>query len=301
VAAEAQGLQGAEARILDRGYQHYAGTRHGPGVSFWAIMSGTMKRSLGFKRPGSAKILPFALVLLSMTPAIIALGIRVIIPANNLRSRPLDQLVLYPDYLQLLSTELLLMAALAAPEALCPDRRQRVLSLYYASPVRPLLYLLAQAAAVLAVMLLITLLPPLFLWAGNVGLADSPGAYLKDHLDVAFRLVACGVLLAAFYGGIGLAVSSLTERKGYAAGAIVGGSFILAAATSIIRNRVHDAWAKYAVLLDPINLPRRAFRWILGSPVRDIGINNWLYLIAMLVVIVLAFAVVVRSYRSLDF
>jgi len=94
------------------------------------------------------------------------------------------------------------MAALAAPEALCPDRRQRVLSLYYASPVRPLLYLLAQVAAVTVVMLLITLVPPLFLWAGNVGLAESPGAYFKDHAHTALRIAASGVDPAAPTGSI---------------------------------------------------------------------------------------------------
>ncbi|HZU78055.1 MAG TPA: ABC transporter permease [Dehalococcoidia bacterium] len=289
------------ARIIDRGYQHYAGPRHGVGASLVAIAAGTMKRSLGFKRPTTAKILPFAIVLLAMAPALIALGVRMIFPVNDFRGRALDNLVPYTNYLSLLSTELLLMTALSAPEALCPDRRQRVLSLYYASPVRPLLYLLAQAVAVAIVMLLITLVPLLFLWSGNVLLADSPGAYLKDHVHDALSILGAGFLLAGFYAGVGLAVSSLTERRAYAAGSIIGGAFILAAITSIVRERVHASWAPYAVLLDPINLPRRAMRWIFGRPDLGIGIHNWVYVAAMLVITLLAFGLVVRAYRSLDF
>jgi ABC-2 type transport system permease protein len=300
--ADGAGLQAGGARIVDRGYQHYDGERHGVGASLLAIAIGTIKRSLGFKRPGSAKILPFILILLAMAPAIIVLGIRVILPvnANVFRRTSPDQLFRYQAYLTLIGTELVLMAALAAPEALCPDRRQRVLSLYYASPISPLLYLLAQAAAVTLVMLLMTVVPPLTLWAGNVGLADSPGAYFRDHADQALRIIGAGSLMAVFYAGLGLAVSSFTERKGYAAGTIIGGAYILAPATSIVRTAVKAGWAKYAVLADPINLPRRAMVWIVGTPERN-GIANWLYVAVALAVAVLAFALVVRVYRALDF
>src|SRR5579885_2032858 len=164
------------ARIVDRGYQHYGGERRGVASALRAIAFGTVKRSLGFKRPGSAKVFPFLLAA-AFLPFIIVTGLRLLIGDSFSRRVPADQIWPYQRYFTWLGLTVLLLASLAASEALCPDRRQRVLSLYYASPVPPLLYLFGQALAVTTVLMLVALLPPLLLWAANVGLAQDPGVY----------------------------------------------------------------------------------------------------------------------------
>ena len=57
-------------------------------------------------------------------------------------------LITYGDYTFIIGSALALFAALVAPEALCPDRRSRVLSLYLASPLTRMTYLLSKAASV---------------------------------------------------------------------------------------------------------------------------------------------------------
>ncbi len=289
------------ARIVDRGYQHYTGERRGIAWSVLAITTGSMRRSLGFKRPGSAKVLPFLLVLFAFFPGIAVVGFRVLFPVRVLRrvAAP-DQFFTYNSYFIFLRLVVLLLAALAAAEALCPDRRQRVLSLYYASPIRPLLYLLGQVLAVAAVLLLVALLPPLLLWVANVGLADDSLPYLRDHLDQAVRILATGSLLALLYAALGLAVASFTDRRAYAAGTLLGGALVISAAAGIVRGVTKERWAEYTGLIDPLYLPTRLTRWIFGLNLQS-GVQGYLFLLAALVMIIIALAVIVRSYRGVRF
>ncbi|MHB8574412.1 MAG: ABC transporter permease [Dehalococcoidia bacterium] len=288
-------------RIVDRGYQHYDGPRHGPAVSVQAIALGTMRRGLGFKRPGSAKILPFLLIIAAIVPGVVAVGIRMLFPDRVLRrlSSP-DQLLKYPAYFALLSVLILVLAALTAPEALCPDRRQRVLSLYYASPIRPALYLLGQVLAIVAVLLLITLIPPLLLWVANVGLDNDSLGYAKDHVDQLLRIIASGVVLAVFNAALGLAVASATDRKAYAAGTLLGGTLLLSSIARIVRGAVHAEWANYTPLLDPVALPIRVMRWIFGLT-SEPNLSGWLSLAAVAVIVGICMAAVLRVYRRVSF
>jgi len=288
------------ARIVDRGYQHYDGERQGATAAVRAIALGTMRRSLGFKRPGSAKILPFLLVIAAYLPFIVVVGLRLLIGDRVARNLAPDQLWPYERYFGWLGLSILLLAALAAPEALCPDRRQRVLSLYYASPVRPLLYLLGQAIAVTAVLLLVAMLPPLMLWVANVGLAADPAAYLKDHAWQAPRIIAGGATLALFDAMLGLAIASFTERKGYAAGALIGGAVVASVVAGIVSNSVTSSGAKYATLINPFALPANSARWFLQAAMEK-NVPGLAYFAVTVAVTIACAALTVRSYRKLEF
>jgi ABC-2 type transport system permease protein len=289
------------ARIVDRGYQHYTGERRGPGWAVLAIATGTMRRSLGFKRPGLAKLLPFLIVGFAFFPGLAVIGFRVLFTGRLPRGvLSADRIFPYDNYLNWLHLVVLVLAALAAAEALCPDRRQRVLSLYYASPIRPILYLFGQVVAVVVLLLLVSVLPPLILWAANVGLADAPLSYLTSHLDQLLRIIAAGTLIACLYAALALAVASFTERRAYAAGALLGGSLAVSAVAGIIRGTIKDRWAQYPGLVDPLFLPARTTRWFFGLSLQS-RISGWLYLAAAFATIAVACFAVVRSYRSVRF
>lgn len=294
-------LAAGGARIVDRGYQHYEGERHGAGRSVLAITTGTMRRALGFKRPASAKVLPVLLVIGSFLPAIAVIIFRVLFPTRVLRrlTSP-DQLWPYPRYFGWLELIVVVLAALAASEALCPDRRQRVLSLYYASPISPMLYLVGQMIAVATVLLLVALAPVFLLWAANVGLADDSVSYFRGHADQALRILAAGAIVATVNAALALAVSAYTERKAYAAAALIGGILAVSGVAGIIRGAVRAGWSQYSILFDPLLTPPHVAQWLFGQRLEP-GISGWLYLVAALLMATGGALATVRAYRAVSF
>jgi ABC-2 type transport system permease protein len=132
--------------------------------------------------------------------------------------RTRDFIPSYPQYYGFISAAIVLFVVFSAPEALCPDRRFRALSLYLASPLTRDTYLLAKAAAVGTVLTLVTTGPLLLLLAGYVLQSHGPHGPLGVLIEVV-RILGAGLTMAAFYTAFSLAVSSLTDRKGLATGA----------------------------------------------------------------------------------
>jgi ABC-2 type transport system permease protein len=293
---------GDGARILDRGYQHYGGQRRGPLWAMRAIALGTMQRSIGFRRPTSAKVFPIILILGCFAPALIVLGIRLLAGASAFSKRTvaIDQIVPLYTYFSLISTLVMVLAALAASEALCPDRRQRVLSLYYASPVTPRMYLAARVAGVTLVLGMVTILPPLLLWTGNTLLDDSPWTYLSGHLGQLFALLGAGAIMALFDASIGCAVAGFTERKTYAAGALLGGAIVLTAASAFISDAVHGGWAKYTQLIAPLRVPMGVSNWFFAHSAEQ-RVDGAYFLAAAIIITLCALVVLWRTYAKVRF
>ena len=294
---------GGGARILDRGYQHYDGARRGPFFAMRAIALGTMQRSIGFRRPTSAKIFPIILILGCFAPALIVLGVRLLVgsQAFSRRTVPIDQIVPLYTYFRLIATLVLVLAALSASEALCPDRRQRVLPLYYASPVTPSMYLLARVAGVALVLGMVTILPPLLLWVGNTLLDNSPLTYAAGHLGQLFALLGAGAILALFDAALGCAVAGFTERKTYAAGALLGGAIVLTAASGAISGAVHGGWARYALLVAPLRVPVGVANWFFARGGEDRSVAGVYFLLAAIVITLAALATLWRTYAKVRF
>ena len=133
---------------------------------------------------------------------------------------------------------------MTTPELLCPDRRDRVLTLYFSTALTRGQYVFGKVLAAIVPLLVLTLVPMWFLYAGNVLFAVHPVGYVQDHAADALRITVGGIALAAWFGLVGLAVASLTGRRAFAVGGylalitvptIIGGS--LASATGTIQAR----------------------------------------------------------------
>ncbi len=111
---------------------------------------------------------------------------------------------------------------MATPELLCPDRRDRVLDLYLATAVSRTEYVLGKFLAAVVPILCLTFVPQFTLFAGNAIFDDDAFGYVQDNIEVLPRIVAVGLLLALYYALIGLAVSSLTDRRPFAVGGFLG-------------------------------------------------------------------------------
>ena len=215
------------ARIHDRGYRGFAGARLGPGSSTATLYRHTLYRVLGIQRGARAKILPILTLAFAYLPAIAFIGIAAFLPKKIARST----LPGYADYYGFVTAAIVVFVAFVAPEALCPDRRSRMLGLYLASPLTRARYVIAKIAAVATVVLGVTLGPPLLLAVAYS--LEGFGPSFSDLVLLLLRVGAAGLALGAFYTTFSLGASSLTDRRGFASTGIILSIILSGAATGI--------------------------------------------------------------------
>jgi ABC-2 type transport system permease protein len=199
------------ARIYDVGYRSYDGPRRPPWWAVATVCLHAIQRVLGLRRPFRHKILPALAIIIAFLPAIVTIVVAVMIEDVLTVG---DDLVTYGDYYFFIASAIGLFAAFVAPEALCTDRRTGMLGLDLAGPLDRGRYLLAKAGAVLGVMLLMTLAPPLFLMIAYA--VEGLGPSGSDLPLLALRIVATGLSVAALFTAVGLGAASLTSRKAIA-------------------------------------------------------------------------------------
>jgi ABC-2 type transport system permease protein len=232
----------ADARLFDLGYRAYEGARERPARAILTLAVFTVRRVLGLGRGTRHKVLPAITLAIAFLPALVSVAFSVI--ADNIAT---GDLITYGDYMFIIGSALALFAALIAPEALCPDRRTGMLGLYLAGPLDRNRYLLAKGLGVLAVMLLITVGPLLFMLAAFVIAGQGPS--VGETPLLLLRIAATGLVTALLYASLSMAVSSLTTRR---AAAAVGVVLLLLVPASVVRPAI-DAGAPN--VLDLLSFP----------------------------------------------
>ena len=245
-------------QIFDLGYQPYQGPRQGRVRALRAIYSNSLRTAFGIGRGGKAKIIPFVLLGLAVIPAAIALGIATLLGEGFSPIR-------YSNYYENISLVQTLFCATVAPELLCPDRRNRVLSLYFAHAITRLDYAVMKGAALLSALLVIALVPQLLLFLGNTLAAPDALKYLGDNLDTLPRILLAGLVLSLFLAGLSLAVASLTPRRIFAAGGFIALFLISTTTANVVWETFQTEPARYTMLFSLGDLPFAATAWIFGA------------------------------------
>jgi len=249
------------ARIYEQGYRRYDGPRLGRSAAVRSVWKHTLQRVLGLRRSARHKVLPFLAVTLAYLPAIAFIGILALVPRENNRAR--DLAPTYYQYYGFVTAAIVLFIVFSAPEALCPDRRNRSMSLYLASPLTRDTYLLAKALAVFSALCLVTIGPLLLLLLGYVLQSNGPDGPVGVLAELA-RILGAGTAVAVFGTAFALALASLTDRKGLA----TGGALIVVFATHIVAVvlafglKLSDTAAMLSLFITPFEVAGR----ILDAP-----------------------------------
>lgn len=222
--------------VYDRGYRPYEGPRGRRRAAAFALYKASLRRALGIRRSWRQKIPPFVLLGIVTIPAIVNVGIGYV-TRDQLADRL--EIITYRDYVGV-SSALLLFVALVAPDVVCPDRRHHVLPLMFARPLTGVDYVLAKVGAITTVLFAFSFLPQMVLFVGNMLVSDSALDYFTGHLDVLWKVAASVVVLAVYYGVIGVAIASLTDRRIVAGAAVIGLLLITSITSGVLVGEPQD-------------------------------------------------------------
>lgn len=251
------------AQILDRGYRRFDGRRSGVGGAIRSTAWHTTRSVLGLGRKARHKIAPVLVIVVAMLPAVVFIGLAVLLGGDEFINDVLEGIVpLYSELARQSIAAMILFTGLVAPEALVRDRRDGMLSLYLSTPLTRRTYLGAKVLSVSGLMALIVFVPTVVYLLGMTFASLGPDG-VGDWLVVLIRILLSGVLASIIYALISLGAASLTDRRAFASLAVV---LTMLGALIVVQILVEAAdqsiqWR----MLDPVNMPMEMIARIFGD------------------------------------
>ena len=284
--------------IYDLGYQHYSGARLGRWYAFRTLLAYSFRTAFGLGRGDKAKSLPVIIVALVYLPAMIQVAIA--------SAAGMSQMIHYADHLEFTAFLLALYAAGQAPELIVSDKQQGVLTLYLSRPIRGTDYALAKLLAMSGAMLILTLGPQITLFLGVLFVSPTPWETFTKEWTKIFPIVGGTVVVSVFFAALGLSLSSMASRKGYASASVIAFFLLSAGFSEIVRNVGFGGIERYAVLGNTATLISGFAKWLFEvearrrSAVGRADLPGTLYLYVILVITAIAIAMLLRRYRKGD-
>jgi ABC-2 type transport system permease protein len=265
------------AVLHDIRYSRFSGTLRPRRSAVASFVASGIRRPLGLRRSASAKIWPFLLLAVAYLPAVAVVAVPLLIPAVDVQ--PTD-LIRYPQLLTTNSVVLLAFVATSIPSMLTRDRRDRVLSLYFATALSWVEYVLGVFLAAASLLAMIVLGPMLVLFFGSIATADAPGTWFTDNVDDLPRIIGAAAIVVLFHTSLGLTIGSLTSRRVFAVGGYLAVVLVGPALTGVLTLVTGDEWP---LSLDPASGPVRLGMSFVGLEIADPGPLAWVVWVVVVV------------------
>jgi len=276
------------SEIYDIGYRHYDGPRLGRGHTVRALTVHSLRGIFGLGRTARSKIMPFSLFTIMLLPAVVSIALMALAQQRGLP---------YSGFAVIMQAVVAIFLAAQAPTAVAPDLRFRVLPLYLSRPVTIGEYVGAKVTAMTVALFVLVALPLTLIYVGEL-LIDLPGPPATGEF---FGALAMALVLALVLSTLGLAISSLTPRRGLGVASVMAAYLLSSAAVPVIYGTLemsgYDSQARWAWLANPFWLVDAVQSSLFGTPSHAEGPYPGGPIPAVLVVALIAAAMAVLALR----
>lgn len=275
--------------IHDIGYQHYEGPRLGRRYVARSLYVDGVRSAFGLGRSARAKILPFGFLGLGCVAALVLAIVSMQLP---------EPVLSYTGLVSAFTFGATAFVAVVAPELVSRDLRNNMLGLYFSRPLRRGDYALARLASLASAVFAVFGVPMLIMFVGTVlsgrgglgGILEQAGLFLLGLL--------AALLHAAVFAAVALPLASVSGRRVFATGAIIGLFLITAPIASLLAALDTGTLSRLAGIIDPVTLLNGVDSWLFGEGMVQVGPYGPAYGLAALVWAALGTALLLGRYRK---
>ncbi len=250
--------EGTAGTLYDLGYQRYDGERLGRGYAVRSLFLHGLGVVFAVGRGLRSRLVPLLLGAVIVLPAVIQSAVAAY-------SGGALELVRYENYFLSTAVVFALFCAAQAPELVSADLRSKSLVLYLARALRRDDYVLARVGSLAAAVFLLALVPQLVLFAGRVFVAAEPWPALRSELHVLPPILASSTVVALMLATIAVAIASFTERRGIAAGAVIGYFLLAGAFVDLLQGTPGGESGAWLILASPLVVLDGFIHWAFGA------------------------------------
>jgi ABC-2 type transport system permease protein len=291
--------------IHDIGYRGYDGVRLEREVVTRALFAHSLRGAYGLGRTARSKVLPMLLFGVMCIPAFILAVVTIIAKSNESPFDPITSLPLpYASYPVVMQAALTIFLASQAPQAVSRDLRFNTLPLYFSRPLERVDYVMAKLAALSSALLVLLAAPLAIMYGGALLAGLSFGTQTRE-----FALALVGaVLFAVLLAGVGLAIASLTPRRGFGVAAIITVMALTYTAVSGMQGIIgfaadNQQAAAWFGLFSPVTLVDGVQVWALGADTTSAvgppdGLAGAVFLLVALAAVAGCVGLLLRRYRK---
>jgi ABC-2 type transport system permease protein len=282
--------------IHDIGYQRYEGARLGRRYATRSIYVHSLRTAFGIGRNAKSKLLPVGLFGMVCVAALVLVVINSQLP---------EPVITYVGVVSTFSYVITAFVAMVAPELVSRDLRNNALPLYFSRPPHRTDYALAKLAALVTAAFVMFAGPLLIMFLGQAfSTKDGVGGVL-DQLGDLMPGIGAAVIHAVVVAAIALPLASLTGRRVFATGLIIGVFLLTAPISGALQNFGEEGGAaQLAGLLNPVSLLNGVDSWLFsnGGEVADemVGIGSYgpVYGLVALLLAALGTALLMWRYKK---